>query len=81
MKSGPIILIEDDIDDKTIFKAILKELNIPNKFTWFDNCIDSWKYLKSTSDQPFIIFCDINLPKQNGIDFKRQIDEDKLLWK
>lgn len=79
MKSGPIIVIEDDEDDKDIFKEIITELNIDNEVIWFSNSIDSWNYLKTTTQQPFIIFSDINLPKQNGIDFKKQIDGDKQL--
>lgn len=81
MKSGPIIVVEDDVDDKEIFEDILRELNITNKFIWFNNCDDAWKYLKSTSEQPFIIFSDVNLPRQNGIEFKRQIDADEQLRK
>ena len=79
MKSGPIIVIEDDADDKDIFEEIIMELNIVNEAIWFSNSIDAWHYLKTTTQQPFIIFCDINLPKQNGIDFKKQLDGDKEL--
>jgi response regulator RpfG family c-di-GMP phosphodiesterase len=79
MKSGPIIFVEDDIDDKEIMEEVLKELNIPNKLIWFKNADDAWHYLKTTPDQPFIIFSDVNLPKLNGIDFKRRIDYDMEL--
>jgi len=74
MRARPIILIEDDIDDKDILEEVLTELNLPNKVIWFKNCIDAWQYLYTTTDSPFIIICDINLPLQSGMDFKRQID-------
>ena len=80
-KSGPIIIIEDDSDDKELFAEILKELEVPNKAIWFTNCIDAFAYLKTTKDQPFVIFSDVNLPKQNGIEFKKQIDADEQLRK
>lgn len=81
MRSGPIIVVEDDNDDKEVFEEVLKELHVPNKFVWFKNTGEAFEYLKSTADQPFIIFSDINLPKQSGIEFKRQIDCDDALRK
>ncbi len=48
---------------------------------YFNNGTDAFNYLKTTRDQPFIIFCDVNLPEQSGIEFKRQIDEHKELRK
>jgi len=81
MKSGPIILIEDDEDDKGIFLDILKELQVPNPVIWFQNCDDAFTYLKETTEQPFVIFCDLNLPGLPGLEYKRKIDEDKALRK
>lgn len=80
-KGGPIIAVEDDSDDKEILKEILKSLEINNEFIWFNNADDAFEYLKSTSEQPFLIFCDINLPALNGIEFKRLLDEDPQLRK
>lgn len=81
MKSGPIILIEDDTDDKDVFQDILKELQILNPVLWFQNCDDAFSFLKKTTEQPFIIFCDVNLPGISGVECKRQIDDDKGLRK
>ena len=81
MKTGPIILIDDDGDDKDVFQDILKDLKVSNPLIWFKNCDDAFSYLKTTSDQPFIIFCDLNLPGLTGIECKRQIDGDKELRK
>lgn len=79
MKSGPIILVEDDADDKELMDEVIRDLQITNKLVWFKNCDDAWKYLKTTSEQPLIIFSDVNLPGQNGIDFKKRIDNDHEL--
>lgn len=81
MNSGPIILIEDDVDDKDIVLEALKELGNTQEVKWFDNCADAWLYLKSTDEQAFVIICDINLPKQNGMEFKLQLDEDEDMRK
>jgi CheY-like chemotaxis protein len=81
MKSGPIILIDDDADDKDVFVDILKELQVPNPVLWFQNCDDAFTYLIETTEQPFIIFCDLNLPGLPGLECKRKIDDDKELRK
>src|SRR4051794_4496413 len=79
MVTGPIILIEDDPDDKELIETALKELDIPNKTVWFSNSIDAFEFLKNKDDQPFIIFSDINLPRMTGIEFKKKIDNDPEL--
>ena len=79
MKSGPIIVVEDDADDRDVFEEILKELEIPNSVIWFKACNDAFNYLNQTTEQPFIIFCDVNMPGLNGIEFKRKIDNDPHL--
>lgn len=81
MKTGPIILIEDDTDDKDVFLDILKDLEVTNHVIWFENCDDAFEFLKSSSEQPFLIFCDMNLPGMGGIDCKLRIDDDKGLRK
>ena len=80
-KRGSIILVEDDADDKFIVEEILQELKIPNQLKWFTSCPDAFVYLKTMTEQPFIIFCDVNLPGQSGIEFKREIDADPELRK
>jgi CheY-like chemotaxis protein len=80
-KPGPIILIEDDADDQKIFAEVLASLQLKNKVHWFTNGPEALAYLTGSSEQPFIIFCDINLPKQTGIEFKKKIDSDPTLRK
>ena len=56
-------------------------MKISNKIIWFTDSQSAFDFLKTTREQPFIIFSDVNLPAQNGIDFKRKIDADKQLRK
>jgi CheY-like chemotaxis protein len=81
MRSGPILLIDDDADDKDIFLDILQELQITNLVIWFQDCESAFSHLQETKEQPFIIFCDLNLPGVSGIECKRRIDEHKELRK
>ena len=81
MVPGPIIIVDDDKDDRDIIEEVLEELNIPNEIVWFKRCVNAFDYLKTHTNQPFLIFCDINLPGLSGLEFKRQIDADKELRK
>ena len=78
-KDGPIIIIEDDMDDRFTLEEALKKANVNNELVFFDNGPDAFIYLRSTQEQPFIILCDVNLPRQNGIEFKRELDNDPAL--
>ena len=76
---GPIILIDDDQEDEELIREVLHQLGVKNTLIHFTDCTIAFDFLKNTSENPFIIISDINLPKQNGIEFKRQIDSDPEL--
>jgi CheY-like chemotaxis protein len=78
-KSGPIIIVDDDIDDQEMLEEVMRDLKVSNKLIYFKMGEEAFKFLKATSEQPFIIFCDVNLLGQSGIEFKRHIDSDKQL--
>ena len=80
-RSGPIIIIDDDIDDQEMLEEVIKDLKITNELIYFKMGEEAFKFLKETPKQPFLIFCDVNLLGQSGIEFKRQLDEDKQLRK
>ncbi len=70
--SGPIIIVEDDIDDQEIFADVIKELGISNELIFFPRCPEALQFLQTSTKQPFIIICDINLPGLNGLEFKNK---------
>tara|TARA_Y100000815_G_scaffold116604_1_gene105242 strand:- start:69223 stop:69741 length:519 start_codon:yes stop_codon:yes gene_type:complete len=80
-RSGPIVLVEDDADDKEVFEDIVKELGYENPVVWFDTTLKAYDYLKLTKDTVFIIFSDINMPYESGLEFKCRIDSDDHLRK
>jgi len=61
-KTGPIIIIEDDIDDQDILSDIFKELNYNNKPIFFGDSVQALEYLTSTDIEPFLVLSDINMP-------------------
>lgn len=78
-KRGEIIIIEDDLDDQIIIKEALEELNVKNELRFFMDPEDAYGYLMSMSGKPFMIFCDVNMPKLTGIELKKKIDATDYL--
>lgn len=78
-KSGPIIIIEDDLDDQDILTEIFQELNYKNKIIFFNEGEKALEYLTNTTIEPFIIFSDINMPKLNGMELRAKIHENEDL--
>jgi CheY-like chemotaxis protein len=76
---GAIIIIEDDPDDQLILGETLKELGVESELCFFNDCDKAYSYLMSITEKPFLILCDINLPRMNGIELKRKIDETDRL--
>ena len=79
MRSGPILLIEDDEDDQFLLQRMIHELGVPNQVRFFANGQEVLDYLLITEEQPFIILCDVNMPIMNGIELRRKIDESEFL--
>jgi CheY-like chemotaxis protein len=78
-KLTPIMYIDDDKDDQEIFKTALAAIKIHHPVISFWNGEEAWEYLISQSIQPFIIFCDVNMPVMNGFELRRRISENKKL--
>lgn len=79
MKNGPIILVEDDVDDQEFIVDALQMLGIKNKIKLFDNGQKALDYLKNVEEQPFIIISDVNLPIMNGLQLKSAIQQNDFL--
>jgi CheY-like chemotaxis protein len=80
-KNGPIIIIEDDIDDQDILKEVFRELSLPNITRFFDSCVNALDYLMTTLEKPLLILSDINLPLMTGMELKREINKNDILRK
>lgn len=72
-KSGPIIVIEDDLEDQQILGEIFRNLNFPNKILFFADGNDAIDYLHATIEQPFLILSDINMPRIDGFEVRNKI--------
>lgn len=73
MQTGAVYIVDDDIDDHQIVKEIWKSLGLPNQLLFFSTGADMIEHLKHAESSPFIILCDVNLPKMDGFELRRRI--------
>ena len=78
-KHGPIVIIEDDVDDQEILFEIFKELNYKNKLVFFSDGELALEYLTKIDIQPFLVMSDINMPKLGGMELRDKIHNNENL--
>lgn len=80
-KTGPIIIVEDDLDDEFTLKEIFEELNYKNELIFFRDSEKVLQFLQDTKIQPFLLLSDINMPKLNGMELREKIFNNEDLRK
>lgn len=77
-KNGPIIIIEDNIQEQLLIQDIFEEIDCNNPLIFFHDCESAYDYILKTQNFPFIILSDINLPKLSGIELKEKLHNHSL---
>lgn len=75
-KNGPVIVIEDDLDDQEILREIFKKLNYSNEVIFFTDGLTALNYLNQPEILPFLILSDINMPKLTGLELRTKLKTD-----
>jgi CheY-like chemotaxis protein len=78
-KSGPIIIIEDDVDDQEMLVEIFHKLGYVNEIVYFADGNKALEYLNKTDIQPFLILSDINMPRINGFELRNKVFTNEQL--
>ncbi|RYF84167.1 MAG: response regulator [Chitinophagaceae bacterium] len=78
-KTGPIIIIEDDLEDQEILTDIFHELSYKNEVVFFGDSVQALEYLTNTEVEPFLVLSDINMPKLNGMELREKIHNNEDL--
>lgn len=78
-KRGPVVVIEDDMDDQQMLEDIFKTLNYPNKIVFFADGNAALEYLNRTDVNPFLILSDVNMPRINGFELRSKIHTNNQL--
>ena len=78
-KKGPVVVIEDDEDDRLMLSDIFKKLPYGNEVVFFENGNAALDYLNQTEVKPFLILSDINMPMINGFELRNKIHASEQL--
>jgi CheY-like chemotaxis protein len=76
---GKIILVDDDSYEKELLQSALKKRGWDSRVEYFDNVNEALEHLRQNADEIFLIISDMNMPKMNGMEFKKAIDNDIIL--
>ena len=73
MNAGSVWIIDSDSDDKELVKQVWKELNLSNELKFFAGAEQALDTLSSVDIAPFIIICELHLPKINGFELREKL--------
>jgi len=75
-KNGPIIIIEDDVDDQKFIQMVYNKMGYDNEVVFLDSGEMAIEYLIAMKKVPFIIISDLNMPKINGIELRARVQQN-----
>ena len=76
----PILLVEDDRVDVMTVQRALKEISVTNRLEIAGDGEEALAFLRNPKNEsPCIILLDVNMPRMNGIEFLREVKQDKAL--
>jgi len=73
MHKGAIWIIDDDTEDHDIIRDIFKELKLPNEIVFLPGAEATLRQLDQAKIAPFIIICDVNLPRISGFELREML--------
>lgn len=84
-KALNIVLVEDDDGDAKALRRAFKKAKIANPITRFKDGVEALAFLRgnleTTPPKTFVVLCDINMPRMNGLELLGKIREDPQLRK
>ncbi|MDQ6815237.1 MAG: response regulator [Bacteroidota bacterium] len=79
MNQAPILIVDDDTDDHFFLQSAWERLDFKNRLIFFVSGEELLIYLKKEKVIPFLILCDVNLPKMSGFELKEKLLKDDEL--
>jgi CheY-like chemotaxis protein len=71
-----LFLIDDDQDDREIFKEAVASFDPKIEIIFASDGIEALEILSSTKIQPDLIFLDYNMPRMNGLECLKRLKSD-----
>ena len=78
-KFGPIIIVEDDLDDQELLTAAFKAIDYTRELKFFVDGYEALKFIEGSDTAPFLILSDVNMPRINGFELREKVHHSKLL--
>jgi CheY-like chemotaxis protein len=79
MIKRPVIIIDDDEEDHFLYRTAFEELNIGAPLKFFHDGTQALDYLASGAESPFIILCDIKMPRMGGLELREAVYANRQL--
>src|SRR5690349_1282548 len=72
----PIIVVEDDEDDREFLTHVFRKLQLRRTVMMFKDGMEAFEYLNAKSaTEPFLVISDINMPRMNGLELRDQLQK------
>jgi CheY-like chemotaxis protein len=89
MNNQPILIAEDDADDRYLLQTAFSEVGYPEKIDFVENGIEVFNYLatnytNNNSDEkalPGFILLDLNMPKKDGREVLKELKSHPVFKK
>ncbi len=78
-QDGPILVIDDDLEDLELIKEVFESINVKNEILYFTTGQELLHFLKHSYKQALFILCDVNMPAMNGFSLREEIINDEVL--
>lgn len=73
MNNEPVYIVDDDSDDRDFIQDAWKDLKYNNRLIFFKNAEEVLQHLITEGTVPFLVLCDVNLPKMDGFKLKEKL--------
>lgn len=77
--NGPVLIVEDDEDDRELLSEIFKNLNLENEILLFTDGQLAYDYIVQSGKMPFLILADIHMPGLGGRELCQKIRHHEKL--
>jgi CheY-like chemotaxis protein len=79
MNDGPVLIVDDDVDDRELLQDAWLEMGFVNELLFFSSGEEVLDFLYTEKVIPFLILCDVNIPRMDGFALKSKLLEDTEL--
>jgi DNA-binding NarL/FixJ family response regulator len=73
MQTGAVWIIDNDDDDQVMVREVWRELKLSNELVFLESAEAALDYLGKITMAPFIIICELNLPKTDGFALREKM--------